>query len=343
MSNRLYFQESRSEARAVIHRLLDDEIDAFDPRADLERLIPNQCPECKSTNVSDADDEGLIDCMDCGIWFNPLHPNNSPVREGLDDDELDPINYAQSTVNIEDMARELGFSYHGENNSDPKLKRTLWLKQLDPNVQMRVVVADDPTRVNIFFYRCVDGKMTWKGIGQHRDATVNNVRDIVQHWDTVKERFQESIDDEIPDLKAYIMQRGMPPRIIISFSRTSPANEGEEEEDDYETGWVDEEGVEMAPDQFDKEEGKTATDLAVEFLWKQGATTHSSSEFDKRGWYSTGWSTTNFSTGQAEEQSYHLKDFTEEQLVEVYTKLMAKKAERAEQVDAYLQRERERQ
>lgn len=26
---------------------------------------------CGSTNVSGPDDEGLYDCRDCGIWFNP--------------------------------------------------------------------------------------------------------------------------------------------------------------------------------------------------------------------------------------------------------------------------------
>lgn len=70
------------DTQEVIHRLLDSDPDAFDPRADLDRLLPNKCPECGSHNVSDADDEGLIDCMNCGIWFNPLHPNNSPTVAG---------------------------------------------------------------------------------------------------------------------------------------------------------------------------------------------------------------------------------------------------------------------
>jgi hypothetical protein len=26
---------------------------------------------CGSTNVEGPDDEGLYDCHDCGIWFNP--------------------------------------------------------------------------------------------------------------------------------------------------------------------------------------------------------------------------------------------------------------------------------
>jgi len=34
------------------------------------------CPECASRHVSPPDREGLIDCYDCGIWWQPDHPNN---------------------------------------------------------------------------------------------------------------------------------------------------------------------------------------------------------------------------------------------------------------------------
>lgn len=26
---------------------------------------------CGSSNVSEPDDEGIVDCLDCGIWFTP--------------------------------------------------------------------------------------------------------------------------------------------------------------------------------------------------------------------------------------------------------------------------------
>ena len=26
---------------------------------------------CGSTNVSEPDDEGIVDCLNCGIWFTP--------------------------------------------------------------------------------------------------------------------------------------------------------------------------------------------------------------------------------------------------------------------------------
>jgi hypothetical protein len=34
------------------------------------------CPECLSTQVTTPDKEGLIDCLECGIFFDPTHPNN---------------------------------------------------------------------------------------------------------------------------------------------------------------------------------------------------------------------------------------------------------------------------
>lgn len=37
-----------------------------------------QCPECLSTNISDQDKDGSIDCLDCGIFWDAAHPNNQP-------------------------------------------------------------------------------------------------------------------------------------------------------------------------------------------------------------------------------------------------------------------------
>lgn len=244
MSNRLHYQESAAEAKDVIHRLLDADIDAFDPRADLERLMPNRCPGCGGTNVSEADDEGLIDCLDCGIWFDPLHPANSPNVPG--------------------------------NYPDP----ALWKER--------------PPR-------------------------------------------HESLDDEIPDIKGYIMQHGRPSRITISFNKTN--DESVERGDYSDSGWVDEEGVSMEPDKFDKEEGKTAVDLAVEFLWKEGATEFSSSDFDPDGWYTSGWEQ-NYRTGEEVENNYHLEDFTETQTKAIYDGIQAKIRERRARMDASINRPR---
>lgn len=215
--NRRVMMKWTNESLEVVHCLLDANPDAFDPRADLERLIPNRCPECGSTNTTDADDEGLIDCFDCGIWFDPLHPANSPSVPG---------------------------------NSPP--------------------------------------------------------------------RQTESLEDEIGDIRAYILANGLPPRIRITYNRITP--ESAEQGDFIESGWEDEEGVSTAPDKFDEEEGLTAADLAVKYLRNEGAYETSSSAFHPGVWYSTGWRTIDYGTGEQVERNFHLAGFTEEQEREVWDK-----------------------
>lgn len=80
------------ESLEVIHALLDSDPDAFDPAAQLDRVFPRRCPECGSSNVSNEDDEGLLDCFNCGIWFDPLHPDNSPVKKRMESaDEISDL------------------------------------------------------------------------------------------------------------------------------------------------------------------------------------------------------------------------------------------------------------
>jgi hypothetical protein len=197
----------------VIHELLDGDPDAFDPRADLERLFPHKCPECGSNNISsEADDEGLLDCFNCGIWFDPMHPDNSPVRN--------------QTMESED--------------------------------------PDDP-------------------------------QDFI---------------NRMPILN---------PRIRVSFSQFTP--ESAEQGDVSDSGWINEEGVEMTPDEFDQEEGLTAVDLAIKYLQHEGVTEASSSGFHFGVWYSTDCNTIDYATGTAEERSFHLVDFSEDEEQQVYAKL----------------------
>lgn len=33
---------------------------------------------CGREFEAEPDDEGLLDCPHCGIWFNPNHPGNQP-------------------------------------------------------------------------------------------------------------------------------------------------------------------------------------------------------------------------------------------------------------------------
>jgi hypothetical protein len=64
------------DARLLIETLLEADPSTFDPEADFTRLTSFTCPECKSTNCSAPDGEGLVDCYECGIWFNPYHDRN---------------------------------------------------------------------------------------------------------------------------------------------------------------------------------------------------------------------------------------------------------------------------
>lgn len=207
-----------TEAEEVIYRLLDSDPDAFEPRGELDRLIPGRCPECGSSNITAADDEGLIDCCACGIWFKPLHPDNAP-----------------------------GSKFYGR--PSPRL---------------------------------------------------------------------EGVDDEIGDVRAYAMQHGAPPRITTTYNRTTP--ESVERGDFSESGWRDEEGVVMEPDENDRAEGITAVDKAVNFLKREGASRHasSSSSFHVGAWYSTGWDSVNYRTGEEEELNFHLEDFTPEQEEQIW-------------------------
>lgn len=203
-----------TEAIEVLHRLLDNDPDAFDPRADLENLA--RCPDCGSSNVSDADEEGILDCFNCGLWFNPMHPEASLIH-----------------------------------------------------------------------------KPRW--------------------------RQQENLDDEIRDYMEYAMQHGDPPRIRVSFNRTTP--ESVEQGDFSESGWIDEEGVSMMPDDYDREDGITAVDKAVNFLKNEGVHEMSSSHFHPGVWYSTEWQTIDYSTGAEEERNYHLSGFTPDQEREIWDKM----------------------
>lgn len=63
-----------------------------DPKAFVDKVsrpATAGCPGCKSTNLSEPDDEGLIDCLDCGIWFDPQHPENALKENAEVKDFLD--------------------------------------------------------------------------------------------------------------------------------------------------------------------------------------------------------------------------------------------------------------
>lgn len=113
-----------------------------------------------------------------------------------------------------------------------------------------------------------------------------------------------------------------PPHIRISYSRIIWVDPEDPDGYEEEHGWIDEEGVEFEPDEFDIEEGMTPSESiveqAVKFLQDEGAMHASSSHFHIGVWYSTEFSVTDFGTGEEEERSFHLKDFSPEEEAEIF-------------------------
>lgn len=107
-----------------------------------------------------------------------------------------------------------------------------------------------------------------------------------------------------------------PPRIRISYTEITFHDDGEY---DDEHGWIDEEGVEMSPDEFDMEEGLTSVDLAVKFLEGKYVNEASSSDFHVGVWYST----TDEDTMHAKsiEHHFHLVDFTPEEEKQIWDRM----------------------
>lgn len=72
------------DAQLLVHALLEADPERFgdDPEKELERLTSYTCPECGSANTTQPDDEGMVDCMECGIWFEPFHPRNRHALTG---------------------------------------------------------------------------------------------------------------------------------------------------------------------------------------------------------------------------------------------------------------------
>ena len=76
------------DASLLVTTLLEADPETFDPEAEITRLSTYTCPECGSTNTSQPDNEGLVDCMKCGIWFQPNHPRNRHALHGQPEGSL---------------------------------------------------------------------------------------------------------------------------------------------------------------------------------------------------------------------------------------------------------------
>ena len=84
--------------------------------------------------------------------------------------------------------------------------------------------------------------------------------------------------------------------------------------DTDERGWIDEEGEDMAPDEYDREDGLDSVDLAVRYLQEHGA--YEGNEYGARSasrWWTNYDHHTDYRTGEVEQRSYHLHGFTEDE------------------------------
>jgi|CXWL01.1.fsa_nt_gi hypothetical protein len=152
------------------------------------------------------------------------------------------------------------------------------------------------------------------------------------------------------------------PKIKITYSTTTP--ESAEVGDFEDTGFEDEEGVRMFPDEYDaldlidslpneiqanllgdaleapfEIQVQRAAELlnrdpafqskaiiynAIKFLRNKYAVEASSSQFHPGIWYSTSWETVNYKTGEDKQNSFHLYGFTPEEEKAIYDGWKAK-------------------
>ena len=111
-------------------------------------------------------------------------------------------------------------------------------------------------------------------------------------------------------------------RITTTYTTVTPGEE-DDDEPDIENGWEDALGHSCEPDEFDKEEGLTRVDLAVEFLRGEYATEQSSSHFHPGIWYHD-YPDQDFRTGESKEKSFHLEDFTPAEEEEIFRRMTAR-------------------
>ena len=112
------------------------------------------------------------------------------------------------------------------------------------------------------------------------------------------------------------------PVIRESFTLYTP--ESVEAGDAAEHGWVDKEGVDMTPDEYDVEEGVTAVDKAVKHLRSEGASEPSSSSFHPGIGYAS-MHDADMRTGEQEEHHFHLHGFSPEEEHSIFQQMTARR------------------
>lgn len=109
--------------------------------------------------------------------------------------------------------------------------------------------------------------------------------------------------------------------ITTTYDKIIPGNDYEDEPD-IESGWEDEDGESMIPDEYDIEDGLTVVDKAVEYLkYKRYTTEPSSNMFHPGISYSTPDPDIDYHTGKETYYTSHLDGFTQEEEYEIWKKM----------------------
>jgi hypothetical protein len=112
-------------------------------------------------------------------------------------------------------------------------------------------------------------------------------------------------------------------RIKITFDIVTP--ESAEQGDTAENGWIDEEGIEIAPDEYEIDEAEGDERAAVVRLAvKEIGRSVEPSNWPR--WHSGTWYTetegdTDYSTGAVERRSFHLEGFSDDEERAIYAEL----------------------
>lgn len=112
---------------------------------------------------------------------------------------------------------------------------------------------------------------------------------------------------------------------VITTTYAISTEESAEQGDYAETGWDDEEGESMVPDEYDIEEGITLIDKAVDYMENTKYTTEpASSSFHKGIYYTSTDPNINYTTGEETYYSCHLEGFTEDEEELIFMKMKDK-------------------
>ncbi len=110
-------------------------------------------------------------------------------------------------------------------------------------------------------------------------------------------------------------------RIRISFEVTTPESAAN---GDFErTGWINEKGIDIQPDADDIDEFGSELAAVVELTKKviDRNVEFSSSEFSRRGWYTSIDARINYENGEETRYSYFLDNFNEEEEKAIFDEL----------------------